>query len=173
MTPEHAAYIDEVETEAAYRRRGFAQALMSRMLWDAAAAGATESILSATPMGKPLYQKLGYTEQAIILVLTKHEKEPAEQQHPPELQQSSRTGSADVLHPALGTIEKRPNNLPMSSKGAGLCSGSSVERICFVVPRRIMPCSVSPVQAANRSQGRKAILQRYDATAYKRLIPQA
>lgn len=73
MTPEHAAYIDEVETEATYRRRGFAQALMYQMLWDAAAAGATESILSASLMGKPLYQKLGYTEQAIILVLTKHE----------------------------------------------------------------------------------------------------
>jgi GNAT superfamily N-acetyltransferase len=73
MTPGQAAYIDEVETEATSRRRGFAQALMSQMLGDAAAAGATESILSASLMGKPLYQKLGYTEQAIILVLTKHE----------------------------------------------------------------------------------------------------
>jgi GNAT superfamily N-acetyltransferase len=71
MTPEHAAYIDEVETEVISRRRGFAQALMSHMLWDAAAAGASESILSASLMGKPLYQKLGYAEQAIILVLTK------------------------------------------------------------------------------------------------------
>ena len=79
MTPEHTAYIDDVETEATSRRRGFAQALVSQMLWDAAAAGATESILSASFMGKPLYQKLGYTEQAIILVLTKHENELAEQ----------------------------------------------------------------------------------------------
>jgi GNAT superfamily N-acetyltransferase len=77
MTPEHAAYIDDVETEATYRRRGFAQALMYHMLWDAAAAGATESILSASSMGKPLYQKLGYTEHAIILVLTTNENEPA------------------------------------------------------------------------------------------------
>jgi GNAT superfamily N-acetyltransferase len=75
MTPEHAAFIDDVETEAAYRRRGFAETLMRRMLCDAAAVGATESMLSATPMGKPLYQKLGYTEQAIILVLTKEEQE--------------------------------------------------------------------------------------------------
>jgi GNAT superfamily N-acetyltransferase len=75
MTPEHAAFIDDVETEATYRRRGFAETLMRRILCDAAAAGVTESMLSATPMGKPLYQKLGYTEQAIILVLTKEEQE--------------------------------------------------------------------------------------------------
>jgi ribosomal protein S18 acetylase RimI-like enzyme len=31
MTPAHAAYIDEVETEATSRRRGFAQALMAQM----------------------------------------------------------------------------------------------------------------------------------------------
>ena len=77
MTPEHSAYIDDVETVATYRRRGFAETLMQRMLCDAAAAGATESILSASPMGKPLYQKLGYAEQAVILVLTTHEKESA------------------------------------------------------------------------------------------------
>jgi GNAT superfamily N-acetyltransferase len=81
LTPEHSALIDDVETEEAYRRRGFAQTLMQRIVRDAAAAGATESILSASPMGKPLYQKLGYTEQAIILVLTKHENAPAPQQH--------------------------------------------------------------------------------------------
>ena len=77
MTPEHSAFIDDVETEEAYRRRGFAQTLMQRMVRDAAAAGAMESILSASPMGRPLYQKLGYVEQAIILVLTKHENAPA------------------------------------------------------------------------------------------------
>jgi ribosomal protein S18 acetylase RimI-like enzyme len=76
MTPEHSAYIDDVETEAAYRRRGFAETLMQRMLCDAVAAEAVESVLSASHMGKPLYQKLGYAEQAVILVLTKHEKEP-------------------------------------------------------------------------------------------------
>jgi predicted GNAT family acetyltransferase len=81
LTPEHSAFIDDVETEEAYRRRGFAQILMQRMVRDAVAAGATESILSANPMGKPLYQKLGYTEQAIILVLTKHKKEHASQEH--------------------------------------------------------------------------------------------
>ena len=74
LTPEHVAYIDDVETEEPYRRRGFAQTLMQRMLSDAAAAGATESILSASPMGRPLYQKLGYAEQAVILVLTKYEQ---------------------------------------------------------------------------------------------------
>jgi len=42
------------------------------MLDDAATAGAAESVLAATHMGKPLYQKLGYAEQAVILVLTKH-----------------------------------------------------------------------------------------------------
>jgi GNAT superfamily N-acetyltransferase len=77
MTPEHSAYIVDVETEATYRRRGFAETLMQRMICDVAAEGATESILSASPMGKPLYLKLGYEEQAIILVLTKHKKEPA------------------------------------------------------------------------------------------------
>jgi GNAT superfamily N-acetyltransferase len=85
MTPEQVAYIDEVETEATYRRRGFAQALMSQMLGDAAAAGATESILSATPMGKPLYKKLGYTEPSHNSL------------------QSSRTVVPGVLQPAQGT----------------------------------------------------------------------
>ena len=77
LTPEHSAYIDDVETEAAYRRRGFAETLTRRMLCDAATTGAAESILSASPMGKPLYQKLGYAEQATILVLTKHENDMA------------------------------------------------------------------------------------------------
>jgi len=82
LTPERSAYIDDVETEEPYRRRGFAQALMQRMLSDAAEAGATDSILSASPIGRPLYQKLGYAEQAVILVLTKHEQESAKQLHP-------------------------------------------------------------------------------------------
>ena len=72
MTPDHFAYIDDVGTEVGYRRRGFAETLMRRMLDDAATAGAAESVLAATHMGKPLYQKLGYAEQAAILVLTKH-----------------------------------------------------------------------------------------------------
>ena len=72
MTPDHSAYIDDVGTELQYRRRGFAETLMRRMLYDAATAGAAESVLAATQMGKPLYQKLGYAEQAVILVLTKH-----------------------------------------------------------------------------------------------------
>jgi ribosomal protein S18 acetylase RimI-like enzyme len=72
MTPAHFAYIDDIETMVAYRRRGFAEILMRHMLSDAAAAGAVGSILSATPMGKSLYQKLGYAEQAVVLAFVKH-----------------------------------------------------------------------------------------------------
>lgn len=75
MTPDHLAYIDDIETMVAYRRRGFAETLMQRMLSDAAAAGAVGSVLSASPLGKPLYQKLGYDEQAALLVLVKPEEE--------------------------------------------------------------------------------------------------
>ena len=46
---------------------------MQRMLSDAA--GAVGSVLSASPLGKPLYQKLGYAEQAALLVLVKSGEE--------------------------------------------------------------------------------------------------
>lgn len=54
MTPDQSAWIDDVETVVAYRRRGFAETLMHRMLCDAATAGAVESVLAATDVGKPL-----------------------------------------------------------------------------------------------------------------------
>jgi len=49
-----------VGTRRMFRRRGLAQALMTRMLSDAAAAGYGCSALLASNQGRPLYHKLGY-----------------------------------------------------------------------------------------------------------------
>ena len=54
------AGIWNVGTRRMFRRRGLAQALMARMLSDAAAAGYDRSMLLASNQGRPLYRKLGY-----------------------------------------------------------------------------------------------------------------
>jgi ribosomal protein S18 acetylase RimI-like enzyme len=54
------AGIWNVGTRRMFRRRGLAQALMTRMLSDAAQAGYECSTLLASSQGRPLYHKLGY-----------------------------------------------------------------------------------------------------------------
>lgn len=71
MTPGRFAYIDDIETKETYRNQGFAKMLMQRMMQDASRAGATAGILCSTPMGLPLYLKLGFTIQGTLLVLSR------------------------------------------------------------------------------------------------------
>jgi GNAT superfamily N-acetyltransferase len=56
------AYLGDMATAPAYRRRGHAAAIAQRLLDDALAAGARTCVLVSTAMAHPLYQKLGFTE---------------------------------------------------------------------------------------------------------------
>jgi predicted GNAT family acetyltransferase len=56
------AYIADLFTFPAYRGQGIATELMQRMLVDAAAAGARQSLLLATERARRLYAKLGYSD---------------------------------------------------------------------------------------------------------------
>jgi len=49
-----------VGTPSQWRRRGYAAALMRTVLADAYAAGLRTASLQSTPMGEPLYRRLGY-----------------------------------------------------------------------------------------------------------------
>jgi GNAT superfamily N-acetyltransferase len=60
MTSRQAIYVSGMETLPAYRRRGLAAAILRRIHADAAALGATRSVLCSSPMGLPLYQAAGY-----------------------------------------------------------------------------------------------------------------
>ena len=55
-----ALNVEPLGTHAGYRRRGLATALMHRLHADAAATGATRSVIVATAMGAALYATLGY-----------------------------------------------------------------------------------------------------------------
>ena len=61
-----------VLTYPEYRRRGYAYQVVSRMIEEAKALGLSMIELSATPDGKPLYEKLGFglsTSEAMRMVL--------------------------------------------------------------------------------------------------------
>jgi GNAT superfamily N-acetyltransferase len=58
------AYLGDMATAPAFRRRGHAAAIARRLLDDALAAGATTCVLVSTAMAHPLYQELGFTEVA-------------------------------------------------------------------------------------------------------------
>jgi GNAT superfamily N-acetyltransferase len=62
------AYVARVHTAEAYRRRGLSRALMTRLLHDAAANGMGYCLLSASPMGVPLYEQLGFATLGTIFV---------------------------------------------------------------------------------------------------------
>lgn len=55
-----AIYVGGMETLPAYRRRGLAATILKRMHADAAALGATRSVLCSSRMRLPLYQAAGY-----------------------------------------------------------------------------------------------------------------
>jgi GNAT superfamily N-acetyltransferase len=57
------ALLMNVYTKEEYRRRGFASAILKRIISDAKASGVTCIDLSATKMGKPLYIKNGFVER--------------------------------------------------------------------------------------------------------------
>ena len=61
MTSAEAIYVSGMETLPAYRRRGLASAVLSRIHRDALASGASHSVLCSTPLGLPLYLAAGYS----------------------------------------------------------------------------------------------------------------
>jgi predicted GNAT family acetyltransferase len=56
------AYVAGMSTNAAYCRRGIASAILSQMLADDAAQGASHSVLLSSRMGYALYRKIGYEQ---------------------------------------------------------------------------------------------------------------
>jgi len=64
---EAISWVSHVFTLESQRRRGMAQAVMTRLLWDDAAAGHTFTTLLATQEGYPLYQHLGYQDIATVI----------------------------------------------------------------------------------------------------------
>ncbi|WP_110513588.1 GNAT family N-acetyltransferase [Herpetosiphon llansteffanensis] len=62
------SYVTNLYTAPDYRRRGIAQSLMIASLQQAAAHGERWSVLIASEAGLPLYQKLGYQQQATLTV---------------------------------------------------------------------------------------------------------
>jgi hypothetical protein len=64
---EAVAWVSHVFTLESQRRQGMAQAVMTRLLRDDAAAGHSFSTLLATQEGYPLYQYLGYQDIATII----------------------------------------------------------------------------------------------------------
>jgi GNAT superfamily N-acetyltransferase len=63
-----SAYVARVYTAEAYRRRGLSRAIMLRLLHDAASNGMRYCLLSASPIGVPLYEALGFTTLGTIFV---------------------------------------------------------------------------------------------------------
>jgi len=64
----HHSYVSRVYTAEAHRGHGMARALMARLLADDLASGARWSVLTASRMGEPLYQRLGYRPMGTILI---------------------------------------------------------------------------------------------------------
>jgi ribosomal protein S18 acetylase RimI-like enzyme len=58
-----AAYISTISTDPRWRRRGMAAAIMDALLAVAGAAGTDNVDLHATDEGRPLYERLGFTER--------------------------------------------------------------------------------------------------------------
>lgn len=63
------AGIWNVGTRRLFRNRGLASALMARMTADASQEGYPQSVLMASSMGKPLYEKMGYHTVAEVCYL--------------------------------------------------------------------------------------------------------
>lgn len=64
---EHS-YVSRVFTAETHRGQGLARALMARLVTDDRARGARWSVLTASQMGEPLYQRLGYQALGSILI---------------------------------------------------------------------------------------------------------
>lgn len=63
------AHLMNVYTSEAYRRQGIGNTMVKMLIEDAKEKGATEISLDATNMGRPLYEKLGFTASDECMVL--------------------------------------------------------------------------------------------------------
>jgi GNAT superfamily N-acetyltransferase len=66
LPPVAAVVVEPLGVKEEYRRRGIATALMNRLHADAVQEGAERSVIIASPMGVPLYMRLGYEAVAYI-----------------------------------------------------------------------------------------------------------
>lgn len=66
MTSAKTIYVSKMNTLPAYRRRGLASAVLSKIHDEALAGGANHSILCSSPMGLPLYLAAGYDVMAYM-----------------------------------------------------------------------------------------------------------
>lgn len=65
------AHLMNVYTDPAARRQGIAYKMVSMLIGNAWARGATEISLDATEAGRPLYRKLGFRDSGECMVLEK------------------------------------------------------------------------------------------------------
>lgn len=65
-----AAFLSDVNTFPGFRRRGLGRAIMRALHTASARAGASRAILTATEMGRPLYEQLGYRPLARVCIYT-------------------------------------------------------------------------------------------------------
>ena len=65
------AHVMNVYTRDRYRRQGIAFKMMSMLIDDAWAKGATEISLDATESGRYLYEKMGFTDSEECMVMVK------------------------------------------------------------------------------------------------------
>lgn len=63
------AHLMNVYTNMEYRRKGIACKMVSMLIAKAKERGVTEISLDATPSGRPLYQKFGFTDSEECMVL--------------------------------------------------------------------------------------------------------
>lgn len=73
MLPE-GAYITDIMTMPAHRRRGYGAAIMRALHQDALAAGCPVAVLTSTPMAKSLYESLGYRKVAVLTLYATPER---------------------------------------------------------------------------------------------------
>jgi len=63
------AYVGNMYTRPAYRRRGLAESILTQLLAEAKARNCRKIMLHATEMGRPLYRKLGFADSKDDMVL--------------------------------------------------------------------------------------------------------
>ena len=67
------AHLMNVYTRYEYRRQGIAQKMVEMLIEKTWEKGATEISLDATALGRPLYERIGFTDSTECMVLTKKE----------------------------------------------------------------------------------------------------
>ena len=65
------AHLMNVYTRSEYRRKGIARKMVELLIEKTWEKGATEISLDATTLGRPLYEKMGFTNSTECMVLTK------------------------------------------------------------------------------------------------------